>query len=83
MSNIGNRLTQTTQDAIHAYSMEGLRLQSRMLLTPKNDPQLQEAKKQTLGVMSIKSKLEEYHSNVKELNEQLSVMAKNLGVTSY
>ena len=82
-ANAARGLKQTTQEAIHNYSMEGIRLQSRMLLMPKMDAPLQEAKKQTLGLMNIKSKLDEYRDKIDSMSRSLEDIQKGLQVTDY
>lgn len=83
MMNAGQGFRQTAQQSVNSYSLEAMRLQSRLNLTPKIDPQLIETKKQTSAIQKIEDKLEKYDSKIESMTKNLEDLRNNLGVTSY
>lgn len=81
--NAGRSFRETANSAIEAYSEAGIKLQSRMMFMPKNDPQIRESKKTNENLDEINKKLDSYNSEVKKSTEALKKISENFAFTSY
>jgi hypothetical protein len=82
MANAGRGFRQTAQESVNAYSLEAVKLQSRMFISPKfSAEQLQ--KKMVITAGDIKEILEDMKREQNETKTAIDTISRNLGVTSY